>query len=216
MAPVGWPPDKEPPSPNPTPPNTVGTPGHITPRGWALSRQTPPISPPHSFLVYSPPLALPPLCLSSPPPHHALSFTPPPRLSLLRRHQPLFLSAIEPNYNPTQDSSFRPSLGSEGHLGKMKYLSRENVLEHHNVGPDASSNTDNRRVPICNLGAFSGMGVNKDPRPNIDRVYVSCLHIFSRLSMPLKTESKKKKRNMVQKKNGNADPKKGRKKNPRC
>lgn len=63
----------------------------------------------------------------------------------------------------------------------MKYLSRKkkNVLERDNVGPVASSNADNRRVPICNSGAFSGMGVNKGPPPNIDRVYVSRLHIFS-------------------------------------
>lgn len=41
------------------------------------------------------------------------------------------------------------------------------------------ANADSRRVPICNLVAFSVTGVNKDPRPNIDRVYVSRLHILS-------------------------------------
>lgn len=94
----------------------------------------------------------------------------------------------------------------------MKYLSRKNVLEHHNVGPDDSSNTDNRRVPICNLGAFSGTGVNKDPRPNIDRVYVSCLHIFSPTLDAFEDWRVEKKKNMVQKKNVNADQKKREKK----
>lgn len=93
----------------------------------------------------------------------------------------------------------------------MKYLSRKNVLQHHDVGPDASSNADNRLVPICSLGAFSGTGVNKDPPPNIDRVYVSCLHILSRHLKPLKTESRGKKI-MVQKKNVNVDQKKRRRK----
>lgn len=33
--------------------------------------------------------------------------------------------------------------------------------------------------------------VNKDPQTNIDRVYVSRLHISSRLSVPLKAELRK-------------------------
>lgn len=167
----------------------AGTAGHIRPRGRALGRQTPPTSPSHPSLMYSPPLVLPRCALPSPPsPSHlrpllrSLSFTPlPPPTSFS------FSSGIESNYSWTQFFQLSTLLGSGRSFWEMKYLSQEKRTR-------ASSNADNRRVPICHSGSFSGMGVNKDPQTNIDRVYVSWLHIFPRLSMALKTESWKKKK----------------------
>lgn len=172
-------------------------------------------APPPQFLTRSPPLLLP-----SPSHLHPLFHS-----NLLVIHSftatHLFLLFVnEPNYSWTQFSSPPPPhpptlLGSEGRLGKWNACHVKNVLEHHNVGPDASSNADNRRVPICNLGAFSGTGVNKDPQPNIDRVYVSRLHIFFPALDAFEDQvgkKKKKKGERGSKENVNADKKKGRNK----
>lgn len=196
-APASWPADKE------GPLSAAGTPGDITPRRRGRGAGGPRPSPSSLDTLSS-------------------SCTPPPRHSLLHRHPPLFmccrtsLIAAEPSF---------PAPPPQPFWGLKVVWGNETLVTWKTyVRPDASSDADNRRVPICNLGAFSGTGVNKDPQPNIDCVYVSRLHVFFFpgswcLWRPSGDGEKKKKKKGERgsKENVNADKKKKREEiNPQC